>query len=187
MPIHLGAVSILPEHLFTGWNSQHWSTEPHRGRTYEDIRLGERTCASQTASILSSSTSSTCPSTMSAIPNHYNIDDQAHWECYTEVFQMWLAQCGPHPGNPPPGYHEVFKLRQQYTPCPEDYPVLQPTVERAVTAPVPAVPVSMPGVTMSEGMFSTLLTHNTALQSQLGILTAAQANDYQYFTQNSCS
>ncbi len=124
---------------------------------------------------------------MSAIPNHYNIDDHAHWERYTEMFQMWLAQCGPHPGNPPPGYRKVFKLQQRYALCPEDYHVLQPTAERAVTAPVPAVPVSIPGVTMSEDMFSTLLMHNAALQSQLDMLTAARANGYQYFTQNSCS
>ncbi|KAI0788145.1 hypothetical protein C8Q74DRAFT_1366903 [Fomes fomentarius] len=118
---------------------------------------------------------------MSVVPNHYNADDYAGWERYAAALQMWIAQRGPHPGNPPPGYRKVFKLRQRYAPCPEDFPVPQLGIEQA--APAPPVPGNIPGVTMTEGAFSTLLTYNAALQSQLGAISAAQANTFHYFGQ----
>ncbi len=179
-PIHLGAVLVFLRDLLTDSYSQHEHDQLYRGYTRMDIRMREE--PSTTANNTSSLAFHTLPTpafAISTVPNHYNIDDHAHWERYAEVFQMWLAQHGPHLGNPPPGYCEVFKIRQRYAPCPEDYLVPQPNAERA--APVPAVPIGIPGVTMSEGMFSTLLMHNAALQSQLGALTTAHAHAFQYF------
>ena len=102
--------------------------------------------------------------TMSAVPNHYNAADRVAWERYAEALQAYGAARGPHPGEPPAGYREVFKLSQRFAPVPEDFPppVPAPSAQSAVPA----------GVNMSDGAFNALLAHTASVHAQVVALQA---------------
>ncbi|TFK78813.1 hypothetical protein K466DRAFT_606643 [Polyporus arcularius HHB13444] len=106
---------------------------------------------------------------MSSVPNHYNADDRVRWERYAAALQAYGAGQGPHPGNPPAGYREVFKLSQRYAPVPEDYPA-------ARHSQPPHAP-ALAGVNMSDGAFSALLAHTATVNAQFVALQSQVLSD----------
>ncbi len=97
---------------------------------------------------------------MSAVPGHYNLEDRTRWEQYAAAVRAYGSGLGPHPGDPPPGYVEVFRLSQRYAPVPADY------ARPAVVQPHPFGP----DVTMSAQAFNSLLTHNSNLSCQIALM-----------------
>ena len=96
---------------------------------------------------------------MSAVPNNYNAEHRAIWERYASALREYGAGRGPHPGFPPTGYREVFRITQPFAPVPEDYP---PPPQAHQSTPNPAT-----GVAMSDGAFTSLLAHNTTISAQM--------------------
>ncbi|RDX47729.1 hypothetical protein OH76DRAFT_1419385 [Lentinus brumalis] len=108
---------------------------------------------------------------MSSVPNHYNADDRVRWERYAAALRAYGAGQGPHPGNPPAGYREVFKLSQRYAPVPEDYPTPTPAPSQQVPPP------GLAGVNMSDTAFNALLAHTAAVNAQFAALQSKVLSD----------
>ncbi|RDX52772.1 hypothetical protein OH76DRAFT_1416467 [Lentinus brumalis] len=106
---------------------------------------------------------------MSSVPNHYNADDRVRWERYAAALQAYGAGRGPHPGNTPAGYREVFKISQRFAPVPEDYPAPAPAQQ---TTPQP-----LAGVNMSDSAFNALLAHTATVNQQFAALQSKLLSD----------
>ncbi|KAI1796813.1 hypothetical protein LXA43DRAFT_1153855 [Ganoderma leucocontextum] len=111
-------------------------------------------------------------------PHPWTADDAVRWTQYANVLYAWLGNKGPHPGDPPDGYREHYKISNPHAPCPEDFRGRAPGVEPLPPAtntfqPVPQqahrkiAHLAGPGVHMSDDAFSSWLTHTSAMNNHL--------------------
>ena len=98
---------------------------------------------------------------VSANPHDYNTEAWARWEQYAERLASSFAGRGPHPGDPPEGYREVYTAHHRYAPLPENRP--------APTQPAPGA-LGVRGVAMSEDAFGALLAQGTHWVNQFSQL-----------------
>ncbi|KAI0078735.1 hypothetical protein K474DRAFT_1660131 [Panus rudis PR-1116 ss-1] len=100
----------------------------------------------------------------------YNAEDGLRWERYAAAFTACINGQGPHPGEPPAGYRECYKIRQRYAPLPEEYPGLRDRVRTENQLAHNAQPTPMTlggGVSMSSDAFQSFLTSQQALTAML--------------------
>ena len=103
---------------------------------------------------------------VSANPHDYNTEAWARWEQYAERLTSSFAGRGPHPGDPPEGYREVYTAHHRYAPLPENRPAPTQPAPGALGGAVP----SMRGVAMSEDAFGALLAQGTHWANQFSRL-----------------
>ena len=90
---------------------------------------------------------------VSANPHDYNTEAWARWEQYADRLTSCFTGRGPHPGDPPEGYREVYVTRHRYAPLPENRPVLAQPAPGALGGPIQG----MRSIAMSEDAFGALL------------------------------
>uniref|UniRef100_A0A5K1K6D6 RxLR effector candidate n=1 Tax=Ganoderma boninense TaxID=34458 RepID=A0A5K1K6D6_9APHY len=95
----------------------------------------------------------------SSNPNDYNTEAWARWRQYADDLEAHFLGEGDHPGEPPAGYRELYRLHHRHALLPEH----QPPPHHTQPAPgAPGAPTfnGMRGVAMSEDAFATLLQQN---------------------------
>ncbi len=96
----------------------------------------------------------------SSMPD-YTTQAELNCERYAHAFRrLSLAQRGPYPGNPPPGYLEHYKRKNKHASLPEEYAV---PVAQAVQSGASTGASSTHEVGMSTTAFTTLLESNRAM------------------------
>ncbi|KAM5538958.1 hypothetical protein V8D89_007379 [Ganoderma adspersum] len=126
------------------------------------IRLAALDTSSQNPSPRTPPSSTT--GMVSSNPHDYKTEAWARWEQYADCLTSCFAGRGPHPGDPPEGYREVYTVRHRYAPLPEN-----------CAAPAPAHPVpgtlggpiqGMRGIAISGIAFGVLLAQGNHWANQ---------------------
>ncbi|PIL28085.1 hypothetical protein GSI_09839 [Ganoderma sinense ZZ0214-1] len=102
----------------------------------------------------------------SSNPNDYNAEAWVSWERYADRLEACFTGQGDHPGEPPEGYRELYRLHHRHAPLPEH----RPRPPRGPPAPVaPGAPPfqGMRGVAMSEDAFAALLQQSNTWANQI--------------------
>ena len=105
-------------------------------------------------------------------PHPWTAEDGVRWSQYADAMYAWLGRKGPHPGHPPAGYCEHYKVHTKHAPCPEDFPGQIPAAQNVQQPPAQQAPRAIahlagPGVHMSDDAFAAWMNHASSLHTHL--------------------
>ena len=109
--------------------------------------------------------------------NEYTAEDGVRWRAYAQRFTAWLAnpRRDTFPGEPPEGYYDVYRTRQQFAPGPREYTALIDSVLAAPQAQA-APPPTTGMVTIPPDAFAAVIHSRSTTETQLlQILTEERA------------
>ncbi|KAJ7892508.1 hypothetical protein B0H14DRAFT_3427914 [Mycena olivaceomarginata] len=105
---------------------------------------------------------------MSSDPR-YSAADALAWENYHDAVLAWVNGTAGHPGMPPPGYIESYRLRHPRAPLPSDFPRIEEAWRnRHASGSSSRTTETAPGgVSLSNDAFSSFLNHQALVTQQL--------------------